>query len=445
MPAPAEIRHRPGLICIHQHRCCPDAVAQNRATTVALMVERSSTPDYSATAGGYSAAAAPAGAPTEVRLETGQGINVGAVPVLRRSRVGLVIAAVIGFIVLALVLLFVFAYLFVGLGPTGVIIGGVMALVPLTIVFWGIRWIDRWEPEPRGALLFAFLWGAGASVLFALIVDAEVQSIVAMAGLGGFGVEFFGAAIQAPVVEEVGKGFGVLILFLAVRRHFDGPVDGIVYGAWVAGGFAFTENILYFGTELASSGVGGTAEVFFIRGIMSPFAHIMFTAFIGAAIGYAAQKPGVVRGIVAFMVGLIPAILLHALWNGVLFFISDFYGYYLLVQVPMFLIAIGLVTMLRRQEQRITVVRLTEYAEVGWFHETEVAMLSTPAGRRGAMAWARTHGVASLMRTFIRDATRLAYARQRILGDRDSLGAQHDEAELLNAVAASRHALRANN
>jgi len=46
------------------------------------------------------------------------------------------------------------------------------------------------------------------------------------------------------------------------------------------------------------------------------------------------------------------------------------------------------------------------------------------------------------MKTFIRDATRLGYARHRILGDRDSIGAQADEAELLNRVAASRHALR---
>ncbi|MBA4247166.1 MAG: PrsW family intramembrane metalloprotease [Microbacterium sp.] len=386
--------------------------------------------------------AAPAGAPTEVRLETQEVVRPGIPVASRRSNVGLIIAAVIGFIVLALVLLFVIAYLFVGLGPAGVIIGGVMALVPLAIVFWGIRWIDRWEPEPRGALLFAFLWGAGVSVLIALVVDAEIQNVIAGSGLGEFGVEFFGAAIQAPIVEEVGKGLGVLVLFFAVRRHFDGPVDGIVYAAWVAGGFAFTENILYFGTELVSSGAASTVEVFFIRGIMSPFAHVMFTAFIGAAIGYAAQKPGWFRGVVALMVGLVPAILLHAFWNGVLFFIDDFYGYYLLVQVPMFLAAVWLVMLLRRTEHRITFERLSEYAAVGWFHPDEVAMLSSPGGRRTAMGWARANGVGPLMKAFIRDATRLAYARHRMMTDRDAIGAQGDEAELLQRVAASRHALR---
>jgi len=407
------------------------------------MSDPNHTPDYSATAAGFAAAAVPATAPQQVRLETVQVARPGLASVPRRSSVGLIIAAVIGFIVLALVLLFVFAYLLAGLGPAGLIVGGILALVPLTIVFWGIRWVDRWEPEPRGALVFAFLWGAGASVLIALIVDAEIQNVIAVAGLSQFGAEFFGAAVQAPIVEEVAKGFGVLILFFAVRRFFDGPVDGIVYGAWVAGGFAFTENILYFGNQIVTSGAGSTAEVFFIRGIMSPFAHVMFTAFIGAAIGFAAQRAGWFGGVVAFMIGLVPAVLLHAFWNGVLFFINDFYGYYLLVQVPMFLIAIWLVSMLRRQEQRITLARLTEYSEVGWLHPTEVAMLASPAGRRGAMAWARTRGVGALMTAFIRDATRLAYARQRILGDRDSIGAQADEAVLLGRVAASRHALRA--
>jgi RsiW-degrading membrane proteinase PrsW (M82 family) len=412
------------------------------------MSDTSAIPDYSATASGFAAAPAPASAPQQVRLETaelgqpGRAGQSGPFVVPRRSNVGLIIAAIFGFIVLALVMLFVLAYLFVGLGPAGVIFGAVLALVTLTIVWWGIRWIDRWEPEPRGALFFAFLWGAGVSVLIALIVDAEIQNVIALAGLGEFGAQFFGAAIQAPIVEEFGKGLGVLLLFFAVRRYFDGPVDGIVYGACVAAGFAFTENILYFGSQFVDSGAAGTVEVFFIRGIMSPFAHVMFTAFIGAAIGFAAQRRGWFGGVVAFFVGLVPAVLLHAFWNGALFFISDFYGYYLLVQVPMFVVAVGLVIMLRRQEQRITVARLTEYAEVGWFHPTEVAMLASPSGRRGAMAWAQSHNAGRLMASFIRDATQLAYARQRILGDRDSIGAQADEAVLLSRVAAVRHELR---
>ncbi len=387
----------------------------------------------------------PMSAPDEVRAETARvALPVLAQPPRRRSAV-VVVLAVVGFVVLGLVALLVAVYLVMGLGPAGVVVGAIMALVPLAIVFAGIRWIDRWEPEPRGALAFAFLWGAGVSVFIALAVDAEIQNVIALAGGPVEGYEFFSAAIQAPIVEEVGKGLGVLILYWAVRRHFDGPVDGIVYAATVAGGFAFTENILYFGAQLVEGGLlsAGTVEIFFIRGIMSPFAHVMFTALTGAALGLAARRVGAVGGVLFFVLGLVPAVLLHAFWNGALFFVGDFYGYYLVVQVPMFVAAVGLVVLLRRQEQRLTAARLGEYAAVGWFHPQEVAILATSSGRRTATAWAARHGVAGLMRAFIHDATRLAHARQRILTHRDRIGAQVDEAALLHRVAASRHALRA--
>lgn len=411
-------------------------------TSLGDMSDLTRLPDYTAT--GTHRVVAPLGsAPDEVRLETAEALRAGERATVRpRPRHTFTLAAVatLGFIALALVTLFVLVYLIDGLGAGSVIIGAVLALVPLSIVFWGIRWIDRWEPEPRAALAFAFLWGAGASVLIALAVDAEIQIYIAALGGPDDAFEFFQAAVQAPIVEEVAKGLGVLILFYGVRRHFDGPVDGIVYAAWVAGGFAFTENILYFGVAFVDGGPLG--ETFFVRGIMSPFAHVMFTAFIGAALGFAARRPGVIAPLGWFVLGLIPAIGLHAFWNGALFFVGDFYGYYLLVQVPMFLVAVGLVALLRAQERRLTHERLSEYAAAGWFHPQEVAMIGTREGRRAAKQWAQRYNVWPLMKQFIRDATSLAYARQRILGDRDRIGAQADEAALLARVSAARHALR---
>ncbi len=384
-------------------------------------------------------------APEPVRAETASPAQPPALTGRRARGAGATLLAVVGLILVSLLTLAVLAYLVSGLGADGVIIAGIMALVPLTIVFLGVRWIDRWEPEPRGALVFAFLWGAGASVLIALLVDVQIQGIVATAGGPNGASEFFGAAIQAPIVEELAKGIGVLLILWGARRHFDGPVDGIVYAAWVAGGFAFTENILYFGVQLTEGGLltTGTIEIFIIRGIMSPFAHVMFTALIGAALGAAAQR-GSRLALGAFLLGLVPAVLLHAFWNGALFFVGDFYGYYLLVQVPLFLVGIALVTMLRRQEMRLTQARLSEYAQAGWLHADEVGMLATPAGRRAATAWAARSGASRLMAAFIRDATRLAHARQRIVVGRDRIGARADEAQLLERVSAARHALRAN-
>jgi RsiW-degrading membrane proteinase PrsW (M82 family) len=354
----------------------------------------------------------------------------------------LLIVGIVGIILLSLVMLLVLVYLITGLGVTAFAFAGVLALVPLVIVALVIRWIDRWDPEPRGALAFAFLWGAGVAVLIALLVGAEVDNVVNSLGGPGPGYEFFGAAIQAPIVEEAGKGLGVLLLFLFARKHFDGPVDGLVYAATVAGGFAFTENILYFGQALLESGTAsGVIYIFLIRGLMSPFAHVMFTACVGIFLGIAASRTGPAGGIGLFFVGLIPAILLHALWNGSLFFVQDFFGYYAIVQVPLFIFAVLLVVYLRKQESKIALKHLTAYAAAGWFHPNEISALATGPGRRVAMGWARRHGIHPVMKKYIRNSTRLAFTRQRMTTGYNVPRAQADEAVLLDSIVENRRSL----
>lgn len=307
-----------------------------------------------------------------------------------------------------------------------------------------IVWIDRWEPEPRLALLIAFLWGAAASVAIALIFSYGAQIVLAIAGIGDSGgAQFIGAVVQAPLVEEGAKGFGVLLLFWAYRRNFEGPVDGLVYSSMIAIGFAFTENIQYFGMALTMSDLGAVAETFFLRAVLSPFAHVMFTACIGIALGYASRRVGAAGAIGYFLLGLIPAVLLHAFWNGMASIVRDFYGYYFVVQVPLFLIAVAIVIGLRRREQQITGARLGEYASAGWFTPSEVRVLATGAGRGQGRAWAARHGLGPQFRRFVRDATRLAFARQRVLSSRDRIGAQRAEAELLDRIAEDRRALAA--
>ena len=382
-------------------------------------------------------------APSDVRAEAAEGTAPTLPGPVTRS-LGLIIAGVIGLSVLSIVTLVVIVYLIAGLGPTAFAIGGILALVPLAIVLVGVNWIDRWEPEPRGILIFAFLWGSSASVLVTLIVGAEIESIVSAWGGPGPGYEFFGAVVQAPIVEEAAKGLGLLLIFWFAHKHFDGPVDGLVYAAWVAGGFAFTENILYFGTELLdSSSAGAVAQVFLVRGLMSPFAHVMFTACTGLALGFAARRTGKLGVVGLFVIGLIPAIALHGLWNGALFFVEDFYVYYVVVQFPLFVFGVLIVFFLRKEEAKLTHVRLAEYAAAGWFSPDEINAIATGAGRRRSQAWARQHGVSRLMRSYTRDATKLAFTRQRLVTGRARVGAEADEAQLLASIVATRHALHA--
>ena len=387
---------------------------------------------------------APESAPADVAAATKDPAQaVFAQPIKKRP--GPIALVVVGFIVATIAMVLIAAYFLIALGPSLTIFGGVLALIPLTIVLLGIRWIDRWEPEPRSGLIFAFLWGAGVSVLLALFVDFGISEQIAAGGGATNGTIFEQTVFQAPIVEEFGKGLGVLLIFIVGRRFFDGPVDGIVYAATVASGFAFTENIQYFALQIAEAGGldGTVGEIFFVRGILSPFAHVMFTAMTGLLIGLAARKGSILLSIGAFFVGLIPAIALHMFWNGALFFVYDFYGYYLIVQVPLFAVAVLVVFLLRRREAKMTQTHLAEYAAAGWLNNDEVTSLGTPAGRRQSRKWARQHGLGKIMNEYIKDATHLAFTRNRIITGRDRIGSQKDEQVLLYQVSESRRALAA--
>lgn len=335
-------------------------------------------------------------------------------------------------IVLVVVALGLAAYFLTFLGPVAAVVAGVLALVPLALVLVAVRIIDRWEPEPRGLVVFALAWGAVASVALTLGVDLVIGLLVPQVP------ETLSAVVQAPIVEELAKGAGVLLVFVAARRAFDGPVDGVVYGALVGAGFAFTENILYFADSLITEGVESAAYTFFLRGVLSPFAHVMFTAVTGYALGRAARIG--LRGSAAasrWLLGIVGAIALHALWNGSAVF-ADFFALYTTLQVPLFVLFIVGVVLLRREEARLTRARLGEYAAAGWFSPGEVDMLATRAGRARAVAWARAlpGDRSAAMRRFIAEATSLAAARQRAVTGRDPAAAADERVYLERATRA---------
>lgn len=335
----------------------------------------------------------------------------------------------------ALALLLVAWFLWASLGAEAFVLCGVLALVPLGICLLGLHWVDRWEPEPRSALLFALLWGAGISVGITLLAGPFVgQALQAL--LPGMAPELMAPVLVAPLVEETAKALGVLILVFVRRSHFDGPVDGVVYAGTVAAGFAFTENILYFGSSLLTTG-GLGAElgfVFVLRGLFSPFAHVLFTSAVGLSLGFAVGRGGALRIWAAFFAGLVPAVLGHMLWNGGTVLVGgNFFVFYFLLQVPIFALSVTGVVLLRRAEQRLTRRRLGEYAAAGWFTPQEVLMLSTRAGRHQALSWAGQFGARPAMKSFIQGATRLALTRQQIAAGRD-----------LQANAATEQALLAN-
>lgn len=353
------------------------------------------------------------------------------VPTAKGRNVGTWVFGLLGFGLLCVLAFTVFI-----LGPAAPLIGFFLALVPLVIVFFAIRLIDRWEPEPPSLIFFALAWGGVGAVILSLVVGMLFDVVLP----SNETTDMLMTVVEAPVVEELFKGIGVLLVFFIGRRAFDGPVDGVVYGMLVGAGFAFTENILYFGSSILEGGGVGATLTFVVRGVMSPFAHTMFTGITGFMLGLAARRGANANVAGMFILGLLGAMALHAVWNGSIWLIPGWgwYGFYFLVQVPLFVLAIWFVTRLRREEARLTKERLGEYARAGWFTPQEVEMLATPAGRRAGLSWASQlpGNRAPVMKRFIADATNLAATRQRAVSGRDPLAGADEQALLVRTTAA---------
>lgn len=362
----------------------------------------------------------------------------GAIIRAGRSRSGLLGLTLGGSAVAFLSLFLVIPFLLSNTGPAGFLVGFLASLVPLSVVLLAVYIIDKWEPEPKRLLYFAFTWGSAVSIAVTLLIQPIF--VLTFQFSDEADLQAYMATVQAPIVEEFAKSLGLLILLLLARKHFDGPVDGVVFAFTIAGGFAFTENILYFGRAIAESAdpAGNFAQVFFLRGVMSPFAHAIFTGTTGLIMGFAARRWHTGASVAAFLVGLLPAMFLHNRWNSMG---QGFLVDYIMVQVPIFFLAVGGIVLLRVAEKRLTRQRLLEYSAAGWFTPAEVELLATVGGRRTALSWAGSYGRKRQMKEFLKAATHLANTRQRILSGRDVQLHQAEERQQLQRVLALRAAL----
>ncbi|MCA1190521.1 PrsW family intramembrane metalloprotease, partial [Saccharopolyspora sp. 6T] len=298
----------------------------------------------------------------------------------------------VGWPVAGLLLLGIIGLVMVGVATSRVgvlpaLVGALAALIPVGVVFAAIVWIDRWEPEPPMLMLGAFLWGAGGATGCSLLLN---DSVIGLGELlfGPSDHVFFERALMAPLVEEGAKALFVVSLWFWRRSEFNGLVDGIVYAGLTAAGFAFTENILYFGKAFSEGGwgnaAGGVIAVFILRGVLAPFSHPLFTSMVGIGIGLASRTTDTTKRLLWPAGGFVVAVLLHAAWNAsTLLGGTGFLNVYFLIMLPIFAGTGWLVVWQRKREQRIVADQLPVLQRAGLIPRSEVEMLASLAGRRG--------------------------------------------------------------
>ncbi|GAA1537370.1 PrsW family intramembrane metalloprotease [Brevibacterium picturae] len=295
-----------------------------------------------------------------------------------------------------------------------------LSAIPLIGIIAYVLWLDRWKPQPKIVLGLCLLWGGVAAVILTLVFSLVSQVALYFAGVGAM-PDAVGAVIQAPIVEETTKTVLLVVIVLAARRHFEGPLDGLVYGALIGAGFAFTENVLYLGGAWEEAAAAGLWQTFVLRCLFSPLLHTVFCTCAGVTIGFAARKWQWWAIILMWLPGLFVGMILHGIWNGTMTGLS------LLGTIPQI---IGLIVLsfilttcwvvlgilLRRSERLHTLNMLGDYANTGWFTHAEVDMLGTWKGRKFGRQWANSFpGGKEEMRTMIRTSGDLSTTRMRLL------------------------------
>ncbi|WP_437113494.1 PrsW family intramembrane metalloprotease [Streptomyces venezuelae] len=332
-------------------------------------------------------------------------------------------------------------------GTEGFLVGLGLATVPVPLLVAAFRWLDRVAPGPWRNLLFSFSWGACAAALVAIVANSFAIRWIATATADPGSADNIGATVIAPVVEESAKAAAVLLVFLFRRRDFTGIVDGVVIAGVTATGFAFTENILYLGNAFVTdqlsreSGLASvTAATFFVRVVMSPFAHPLFTVLTGIGFGIAAlsAERQMVRRVLLPLTGLLLAMGMHALWNGsAVFGQFGFFTVYALFMLPAFGLLTWLAIWTRQRELRTIREVLPVYAAAGWLTPPEPFALGSMRARSlardyAAYTWGKP--AARTVAEYQMYATSLAFLRHR--GRRGRAGADFvvRERELLEKL-----------
>jgi protease PrsW len=291
-----------------------------------------------------------------------------------------------------------------------------LALLPVPLLVALVLLLDRLEPEPRGNLVLCFAWGAGIAALVAAVINTAGLLFITQPELGKSSGEFISATFGAPLVEETLKGTVLFWLLWRRRQEFDGPTDGIMYAAMAGLGFAMTENIGYYISALVRPAIGGAqllGATFVFRGLLSPFAHPAFTAMTGIGVAYAATHR---RGGWAAVAGLLGAMTLHGLWNGLSGYGAAGIGAAYLMVLCVLVALVAVVVADRRRTVRLIRRFLPAYHATGVVTEADLQMLCTLRGRRDARLrarWAGGAAAARAMTDYQLAATELALVHRR--------------------------------
>jgi protease PrsW len=245
---------------------------------------------------------------------------------------------------------------------SGAFISGIVAFGLLAVAYiWFIRREDRYTTVPPDLAAAGFVWGfVAATGAFALNANGAVTDLYAKA----FGASFafdWGAALAAPVDEELAKGAGVLLLLTLAPKLIRSPFDGLILGAFVGLGFQISEDISYawIGAADSFNDVGVAWSTIVVRALASIPSHWMYTGIFGAGLIWFIGRPDVQarRWLGAGL--MLTAMLMHGVWDAS----AALAGYSVFGWIVPTAVASVLISVF------VWIYRKTEPIERHWMHE----------------------------------------------------------------------------
>lgn len=329
------------------------------------------------------------------------------------------------------------------------------ALIPVAPLVGAFAWFGRLRLEPWRFLLVALLWGALVATLASLRLNGWLAPLVG----DRYGISPRSAVFVAPWVEESTKAAVVFGLMWWRRRSYPLVMAGVVYGGLAGVGFAFTENIVYYGqifqlTQIAQGDNGAALDavqqLFRWRGVAAPFVHPMFTMLSGLGIGLALRYHQVGVRILAPVAGFCAATLLHMVYNTMAAFSGGagtgdtaLVGAYVGVLLP----TLGTVTVVifavRRRERQVLAARLRDYSAFGWLQPQIIDAVVAPKARSEARRLAAdvSKSQRAKVRAFQRTGVELAVLRDRMVCGAASPDGHLGERRLLSELRRMRREL----
>ena len=340
--------------------------------------------------------------------------------------------------------------LFRELSPGGWALSWALLLVYAMPLVIAIYLLDLYEREPASLVAGALIWGAVAATVLSALANEGWGLVIARIG----GPEFasrWTAALTAPLVEEVMKASGIVLIYLIARDEMDDVMDGFVYGALCGLGFAVVEDVFYF-IAIFGGTTDGVLAGFYVRVISGGlYGHVLYTGLSGMGIAYfVSRRDAATVGRRSLVAGILflGGVAGHFLWNSpFLNFFPDEVnatGDWLRIPVaaavkgaPLLAVVIVLVNLARRRERRWLGAALASEVGTPALTRTELGILLDAGARRRSRRDMRERageGASRLLQRVQREQINFAMVRTRVAADDDpALVAQRELCKSLRA------------